>query len=123
MLVKSSSARNIAGYIYANAGEGESSQDLVFGGHNIIAENGTILAQSKRFGNQIIYGDIDIHRICHERRRMSTYRQEGAERYLTVRGPMRQEKTEIMRTFDRMPFVPEEKGKGAKRFFRSSPSD
>lgn len=115
MLVKSSSARNIAGYIYANAGEGESSQDLVFGGHNIIAENGTILAQSKRFGNQIIYGDIDIHRICHERRRMNTYRQEGAERYLTVRVPMRQEKTEIMRTFDRMPFVPEEKGKRDKR--------
>ena len=100
MLVKSSSARNIAGYIYTSAGEGESSQDLVFGGHNIIAENGTVLAQSKRFGNQIVYGDIDIHRLCHERRRMTTYRQEGAERYLTVKVPMRREKTEITRTFD-----------------------
>lgn len=115
MLVKSSSARNIAGYIYTSAGEGESSQDLVFGGHNIIAENGTVLAQSKRFGNQIVYGDIDIHRLCHERRRMTTYRQEGAERYLTVKVPMRREKTEITRTFDRMPFVPEEKGKRDKR--------
>ena len=49
MLVKSSSARNIMGYIYTSAGEGESSQDLVFGGHDIIAENGTVLARSKRF--------------------------------------------------------------------------
>ncbi len=43
------SARLISGYIYANAGEGESTTDLVFGGHNLIAENGTILAEAKRF--------------------------------------------------------------------------
>ena len=115
MLVKSSSARNIAGYIYASAGEGESSQDLVFGGHNIIAENGTVLAQSKRFGSQIVYGDIDIHRICHERRRMTTYRQEGEERYWTVKVPMKEEKTAITRTFGCMPFVPEEKEKRDRR--------
>ena len=72
LLVKSSSARNIAGYVYTSAGEGESSQDMVFGGHNIIAENGTVLSQSRRFANQTIYGDIDIGRICHERRRMGT---------------------------------------------------
>ena len=42
-LISGQSARLIAGYVYANAGEGESTTDLVFGGHNIIAENGTIL--------------------------------------------------------------------------------
>lgn len=79
MLVKSASARMIAGYVYASAGEGESSQDLVFGGHNIIAENGTVLAQAKRFQNETVYGDVDIHRLLHERRRMTTYRGERAQ--------------------------------------------
>lgn len=115
MLVKSTSARNIAGYIYTSAGEGESSQDLVFGGHNIIAENGTVLAQSKRFTSQIVYGDIDISRICHERRRMTTYTQERNETYRTVKVPMPKAETEIGRSFGCMPFVPEEKGKRDKR--------
>ena len=70
MLVKSASARQIAGYVYASAGEGESTQDLVFGGHNLIAENGTVLARAKRFETGVIYADLDIHRLSHERRRM-----------------------------------------------------
>ena len=115
MLVKSSSARNIMGYIYTSAGEGESSQDLVFGGHDIIAENGTVLAQSKRFTNQIVYGDLDIHRICHERRRMTTYRQEASGEYRMIKVPMKKEETVIARSFGCMPFVPEEKGKREKR--------
>ncbi len=115
MLVKSSSARNIAGYIYTSAGEGESSQDLVFGGHNIIAENGTVLAQSKRFANQIVYGDLDIHRICHERRRMTTFGQEKNGGYCTVKVPMRREETVIERAFGCSPFVPKERGKREKR--------
>ena len=45
-LIAGQSARLLAGYIYASAGEGESSTDLVFGGHNVIAENGTILAEA-----------------------------------------------------------------------------
>ena len=115
MLVKSSSARNIMGYIYTSAGEGESSQDLVFGGHDIIAENGTVLARSKRFTNQIVYGDLDIHRICHERRRMTTYRQEASGEYRMIKVPMKKEETVIARSFGCMPFVPEEKGKREKR--------
>ena len=115
LLVKSSSARNIAGYVYTSAGEGESSQDMVFGGHNIIAENGTVLSQSRRFANQTIYGDIDIGRICHERRRMGTYRQEANGTYRTVKIPMKKEKTEITRTYGCLPFVPEDKEKRNKR--------
>ncbi|NBI89105.1 NAD(+) synthase [Lachnospiraceae bacterium] len=115
LLVKSSSGRNIAGYVYTSAGEGESSQDLVFGGHNIIAENGTVLSQSRRFANQTIYGDIDIGRICHERRRMGTYRQEADGMYRTVKIPMKKEKTEITRTYGCLPFVPEDKEKRNKR--------
>ena len=65
-LVKGQSARLICGYIYATAGEGESSTDLVFGGHNLICENGSILKEAKRFINQTIYGDLDIRRLVTE---------------------------------------------------------
>ncbi len=115
MLVKSASARMIAGYVYASAGEGESSQDLVFGGHNIIAENGTVLAQAKRFKNEIIYGDVDIHRLLHERRRMTTYQQERAQGYQIVSVPMKKEKTKLTRTFGCLPFVPGDRTAWEKR--------
>ena len=75
-LIKGQSARLIAGYIYANAGEGESTTDLVFGGHNIIAENGTILKEAKRFKNDIIYTEIDIQRLISERRKNTTFQTE-----------------------------------------------
>ena len=73
MLVKSASARLVAGYIYCSAGEGESTQDLVFGGHSMIAENGNILVQEKRFMEGIIYGELDVERLRFERRRMNTW--------------------------------------------------
>ena len=66
-LVSGQSARTLSAYIYADAGEGESTTDLVFAGHNIIAENGNILSQSKRFENQTIYADIDLDRLAAER--------------------------------------------------------
>lgn len=106
LLVKAASARQIAGYIYASAGEGESTQDLVFGGHNIIAENGVILTQAKRFENQIIYGDIDIHRLRMERRRMNTFTIEKKD-YVTVPFSLKKEETKLSRCFSGKPFVPE----------------
>ena len=72
-LVRGQSARLVCGYVYANAGEGESTQDLVFGGQNLIAENGALLAEGKRFQNEIVYGDVDFERISSERRRMTTF--------------------------------------------------
>ena len=62
-LIKGQSARLIAGYVYANAGDGESTTDVVFGGHNIIAENGTILKEAKRFANEMIVSEIDSFRL------------------------------------------------------------
>lgn len=115
LLVKSASARTIAGYIYAGAGEGESTQDLVFGGHNIIAENGTVLTQAKRFVNQTIYGDIDIHRIQHERRRMSTYMPKETDKYRVISVSMKCEETKLSRSFVSTPFVPQDKQKREKR--------
>ena len=71
-LVKGQSARLVCGYIYSTAGDGESTQDIVFGAHNLICENGTVLAEAKKFTNESVYADIDVDRICSERRRMST---------------------------------------------------
>ena len=72
-LVKSQSARSICAYLYANAGMDESTQDMVFAGHNLIVENGTLLAQSSLFSNETIYADIDIERLCQERRRTTSF--------------------------------------------------
>ena len=68
-LIKSQSARCLAAYVYASSGPGESSTDVVFSGHCMVAENGVILAESERFcfNTQIIYADIDFERIQHER--------------------------------------------------------
>lgn len=115
MLVKSASARQITAYIYASAGEGESTQDLVFGGHNIIAENGTILAQAKRFEPENIYTDIDVHRICHERRRMSTYHPETIQNHMILSVSMEEEETKLTRTFAPQPFVPTDSKERNKR--------
>ena len=79
MLVKAQSGRIAGAYLYADAGHGESTQDLVFASHNIIAENGSILYESALFTGTIIYADIDLERLAQERRRMTTYAQ-SAER-------------------------------------------
>lgn len=72
-LVSNQSARLVAGYIYCSAGDGESTQDMVFSGHNIIAENGSILAESRLFENRIIISEIDFKKLAFERRKISTY--------------------------------------------------
>ena len=115
MLVKSSSARLLAAYVYASAGEGESTQDLVFGGHNIIAENGIVLSQAKRFSCESVYADIDIHRLRAERRRMSTFGQKADREYAVVAFSLEQEETTLDRTFNCMPFVPSDKTEREKR--------
>ena len=71
-LVSGQSARLVCGYVYADAGEGESSTDLVFAGHNMIAENGTLLAEH-RFHTGLTVSEIDVMRLAYERRRMNTF--------------------------------------------------
>ena len=105
-LVGGQSARLVCGYIYANAGDGESSQDLVFGGHDIIAEDGRILAESPRFETGLWTADLDLGRLEGERRRMSTFRIRGRERYCPVEFSLKMEVTRLERSFDPAPFVP-----------------
>ena len=105
-LVKGQSARLICGYIYATAGEGESSQDLVFGGQNLIAENGVMLAEAKRFRNSVIYGEIDVQRLADERRRISTYPSADSAECQMVPFAVEIEETSLTRNFAPYPFVP-----------------
>lgn len=105
-LINGQSARLLCAYIYANAGEGESTTDLVFGAHNIISENGITLAESKRFENGLICADIDVNRLRSERRRMTTFETTGKEQYRTVRFSLNLECTKLDRQFDNSPFVP-----------------
>ena len=72
-LIRSASARLVAAYVYTNAGEGESSTDLVFGGQDIIAENGTILKEGNRFETGLYIADVDLQKIVQERARITTY--------------------------------------------------
>ena len=72
-LVKSQSARSFCVYLYSNAGMGESTQDMVFAGHKLIVENGTLLAESALFSDEIIYADVDVERVCQERRRTTSF--------------------------------------------------
>ncbi len=108
-LVRGQSGRLVCGYLYASAGEGESSQDLVFGGHNMIAENGTLLAESKRFGHETIYGDLDLWRLGSERRRLNTYPGAGAQTaYTTVDFDLISRRLQLNRAIDPAPFVPDD---------------
>ena len=108
-LVSGQSARLVCGYVYANAGEGESTQDLVFGGQNMIAENGVILAEGKRFHNGIVCSEIDVQRLNDERRRLTTYQPADDSDHIKVRFHLNVEETKLTRKYPQYPFVPSRK--------------
>ena len=106
-LVKMQSAKLVCGYVYCDAGEGESTTDMAFAGHNIICENGAVLAESELFKRGCIYADIDVDKLSNERRRM-------ANSFFTC-GDCAQYKVidftaadggEVERSFPQTPFVP-----------------
>ena len=116
-LVKMQSAKLMAAYVYCDAGFGESTQDLVFAGHNLIAENGKILSESKRFANDndddaIIYADIDLERIDADRRRANTFTSDISGNDGIDLIEFDAEFADIIpeRKISKTPFVPESKG-------------
>ncbi len=103
-LVTGQSARLLCGYVYASAGDGESTTDAVFGGHNLIAENGTLLAESTLFQNGLLTTEIDLGRLAFERRKNTGFLPTGeAER---VFFDLSAAPTELSRSFPKTPFVP-----------------
>ncbi|SDB21208.1 NAD(+) synthase [Eubacterium oxidoreducens] len=113
-LVKGQSGRLICGYVYASAGEGESTQDVVYSGHNIIAENGRILAESKRFANEPVYSEFDVQLLNENRRRMNTFAvcHEG---YMGIPFQLDVCETTLSRFIDPAPFVPSKEELRTKR--------
>lgn len=105
-LVAGQSARLVCAYLYATAGEGESTTDLVFGGQNLIAENGTVLAESTTFENETNVATIDVQRLASERRRMSTFPAAESKEYREISFALVEEETKLARFFDADPFVP-----------------
>lgn len=110
-LVSGQSARLIAGYVYANAGWGESTQDLVFSAHNLICEDGHILAESEPFGKGYAASELDTFFIAEERQRMSSYLCAATPElagYETVRFSLERTSTHLTRFVDPAPFVPDD---------------
>ena len=105
-LIEGQSARLICGYVYANAGEGESTTDVVFGGHNMIAENGTTLAEGTRFHNSMICTEIDVKRLDGERRKNTTFQPSKERTLIRIPFSLDQEETVLTRSFSSRPFVP-----------------
>lgn len=114
-LISSQSARTISAYIYADAGEGESTTDVVFSGHNLICENGTILTESKRFTNEMAVTEIDIKKLSVERRRMNTYEWQNGEDYTVIEFDMPLESTGLTRSFSKTPFIPTNQDRRTER--------
>ncbi len=106
-LIKARSGSLACAYAYADSGIGESTQDMVFAGHNIIAENGSVLAESKPFTSGLTIADIDIKKLIHERRRMNTFRTLPAGK--TSEFSLEVTDTRLDRTFAGTPFVPTDK--------------
>ena len=106
LLISATSARLVCGYAYANAGLGESTTDVVFSGHHIIAENGTHLAETE-YTDGLIYADMDLQKIQSERLEMTTYTNE--EDYDTVLFAFDDCDLELNRYYDPHPFVPSAK--------------
>ena len=113
-LVKGQSARLLCGYVYASAGDGESTQDVVYSAHNMIAENGRLLAQSERFQNESIFSEIDILKLNAERRRMTTFEM-AEDGYREIGFSLKIEETKLTRYMDPMPFVPGSKADRDRR--------
>ena len=107
-LVTTQSAKLLCGYVYASSGEGESTSDVVFGAHQLIAENGALLAQ-RRFEGGLLVSEIDVRRMAYERRRTQALGagsgNDGCEETFTLT----EGRTKLTRYVSPMPFVPEGK--------------
>lgn len=114
-LVSGQSARLLCGYIYASAGSGESTQDLVFSGHDIIAENGLILAESRLYTTGLTISETDVSKLCSERRRNTSFTGGIRQGMRRIQFDMELTPTVLTRTVRRTPFVPQTSAETDKR--------
>ena len=112
-LLAATSGRLVCGYVYADAGWGESSTDLIYAGHSIIAENGSILAQ-RRFETGLTVTELDLEKLAHERQRMSTFPAAAPDVYPRCFS-LEVNDTVLTRPIPKNPFVPADRGDRAAR--------
>ena len=113
-LVENQSARLLCGYLYASAGHGESTQDMVFAGHDLIAENGTLLAEVKPFAGGLAETELDCQRMESERARNTSF-EPSTEGYQTVEFDLALTDTVLTRWVDPTPFIPHNEQLRAER--------
>ena len=113
-LVSNQSARLLCGYLYASAGHGESTQDMVFAGHDLIAENGALLAETSPFEGGWAETELDCQRMESERARNTSF-EPSAEGYLTVDFDLALTETKLSRWVDPTPFIPHDERRRAER--------
>ena len=116
-LLRTHSARTVSGYIHACAGEGESTTDVVFGGHNFVCENGVLLAEQKPFDrdSELLCTELDVDRIVYERRRINTYGDLQAPAYREIPFSLPVCETVLTRAVDPHPFIPAQKAERDRR--------
>ena len=108
LLVRAQSAKTVSGYVYADAGEGESTTDMVFAGHDMVCENGEILAESEPFGDGLAVSEIDVEKLAFERRRINTYYESSdASGYEIIPFSACKGIDTLTRKIARLPFVPQ----------------
>ena len=111
MLVTSASGKLICAYVYADAGVGESTTDIVFSGHSMIAQNGAVTAETLPFAGEygksrIITSVCDLLHLEHDRRRMNTVKPEYAEKYTVTEFSLDIKETDITGIINPRPFIP-----------------
>lgn len=123
------SGKTVSGYVYCSAGEGESTSDLVFSGHNFVYENGTLLAEQKPFEGhgELLVTEIDIGRLQYERRRTNSFKTDFIDNMYNIsllprdedgnlnELPIELPEVRFTRSFDRNPFVPKDSGEMTAR--------
>lgn len=111
-LITGQSAKLVCGYIYADAGDGESTQDAVFAGHSIICENGDLLVENLTESG-IIATELDVYKLEYERRKIGAFT--GDNSYEIVEWGDKLSETVLTRKYPRLPFVPEKPEELGKR--------
>ena len=105
-LVTMQSAKLLCGYVYSSCGEGESTSDVVFGAHQMIAENGTMLAE-RRFDGGLLVSEVDVQKLCYERRRTQMFDKTPVVQEIPF--SLTVSETKLTRYVAPQPFVPEGK--------------
>ena len=115
-MIRMHSAKLKCAYLYANSGPGESTTDAVYSAHNIICEDGEVLRQSDRLFENIIYADIDVEKIVHERRKLSNFEYCYCnDDLIYINFDCLLKQPLLDRAFSKHPFIPDSKDELDKR--------